>query len=76
MVLNLIVQALEGFGDGFEFEHLCNDIMHLHYPGFEPGGGVHDLGADGLLVLDKNDIRLYFKTFSRQAQTFVFQYST
>lgn len=75
MTLNLIVQALENFEDGFGFERLCNDIMHLHYPRFKPGGRVHDLGADGLLVLDKDDTRLYVKTSSQQKQTFIFQYS-
>lgn len=75
MSLNLIIQALEGFEDGFEFERLCNDIMHLHYPGFKPGGRMHDLGADGSLVLDENNTRLYIKSSSRQSQIFVFQYS-
>jgi len=75
MTPNLIIQALEHFGDGFLFERLCNDIMHLHYPGFNPGGGVHDLGADGLLELEGEETRLYFKTSAATRQTYVFQYS-
>lgn len=75
MTLNLIMQALEQFGDGHLFERLCNDVMHLHYPGFEPGGGVHDLGIDGLLELEGEQTRLYFKTCAATSQTYVFQYS-
>jgi len=71
-----MLQALEEFGDGFQFERLCNDIMHLHYTGFKPGGKVHDLGIDGLLELsDLETIRLYFKQSSDKSQVYIFQYS-
>ncbi|MFH1890630.1 MAG: hypothetical protein ABIJ91_03645 [Candidatus Kuenenbacteria bacterium] len=76
MALNLILEALKQFGDGFQFERLCNDIMHTHYKGFKPGGHVHDLGIDGLLELkDEEDIRLYFKQSTDKNQIYVFQYS-
>jgi hypothetical protein len=75
MTPNLIIQALEQFGDGFVFERLCNDVMHLHYPGFNPGGGVHDLGVDGLLELEGEETRLYFKTSAVKSEVYVFQYS-
>lgn len=75
MAPNFIVQCLEEFGDGIEFERLCNDIMHQHYPRFEPAGGIHDSGIDGLLELGSPEDRIYFKRAKGDGQLVVFQYS-
>ncbi len=75
MAPNFIVQCLVDFGDGFEFERLCNDIMHLHYREFEPAGGLHDSGVDGLRVLEAEEARVYFKQSKDRRQLLAFQYS-
>src|SRR5260221_4892540 len=75
MAANLIIQCLEHFGDGFEFERLCNDVMKIHYGRLEPIGGYHDGGIDGLLIIEAEDARFYFNKAADRAKTIVFQYS-